>query len=168
MIQSFDGKKPRIAESAYVHAGAYIIGDVTIGEGSGVWPGAVIRADFGPIRIGCHTMIEDNCVLHSGTPLDIGDHITVGHGVILHCRRVGNSNLIGSNATILDHVVIGDFCMIGAGSLVKTGMEIPDNSFVVGVPAQIKGEISSGQRERLDGGSEAYQQLLRRYKEQGL
>lgn len=164
MIQSFNGKTPIIAESAFIHEGAFIIGDVTIGEGSGVWPGAVIRADFGPIRIGCGTMIEDNCVLHSGTPMDIGDNITVGHGVVLHCRRVGSNNLIGNNSTILDDAEIGNYCVIGAGSLVRPRMKIPDNSFVVGAPAVIKGEISEAQRLRLDGGSEAYQQLVKQYR----
>jgi len=166
MIQSFDGKSPRIAESAFVHDGAYVIGDVTIGEGSGVWPGAVIRADFGPIRIGGHTMIEDNCVLHSGAPMDIGDNITIGHGVVVHCRRIGSHNLIGNNSTLLDDAEIGNFCVIGAGSLVRPRMIIPDNSFVVGAPAVIKGQISEAQRERLDGGSEAYRALLKKYKAQ--
>jgi len=168
MIRSFNGKSPNIATSAYVNEAAYVIGDVTIGEGSGIWPGAVVRADFGPIRIGCNTMIEDNCVLHSGTPLDIGDNIIVGHGVVIHCRRVGSNNLIGNNATILDEAEIGNFCVIGAGSLVRTGMRIPDNSFVVGAPAQIKGQISSAQRRRLAGGSGSYGALLKQHKEQGL
>ena len=167
MIRSFNGKTPRIAESAFVSQGAHVIGDVEIGEGSGVWPGAVIRADFGPIRIGCNTMIEDNCVLHSGTPLEIGDNIIIGHGVIVHCRKVGSNNLIGNNSTLLDHAEIGNFCIIGAGSLVRTGMKIPDNSFVVGAPAQIKRQISAAQRQRLDGGSGAYRTLLKQYKEQG-
>lgn len=167
MIRGFNGKTPRIAESAFVSDAAHVIGDVVIGEGSGVWPGAVIRADFGPIRIGRNTMIEDNCVLHSGTALDVGDNIIVGHGVIIHCRKVGSNNLIGNNATILDHAEIGDFCVIGAGSLVRTGMKIPDNSFVVGVPAEIKNQISPSQRRRLDGGSGAYKTLLKQYKKEG-
>jgi len=166
MIQNFGGKSPKIADSAFIHEGAFIIGDVTIGEGSGVWPGAVIRADFGPIRIGCHTMIEDNCVLHSGAPMDIGDNITIGHGVVVHCRRIGSNNLIGNNSTLLDDAEIGNFCVIGAGSLVRARMIIPDNSFVVGAPAIIKGQISQAQRRRLDGGSEAYKQLLMQYKSQ--
>jgi len=168
VIQSFNGKTPKIAASAFVSAGAHLIGDVEIGEESGVWPGAVIRADFGPIRIGRDTMIEDNCVLHAGTPLDIGDHVIVGHGVVLHCLKVGNCNLIGNNATILDNVQIGNFCLIGAGSLVRAGMVIPDNSFVVGVPAIIKHETSPEFRRGIENGSVSYQKLLKQYKEQGL
>ena len=168
VIRSFNGKTPRIAGSAFVHEGAYVIGDVEIGEGSGVFPGAVVRADFGPITIGCNTMIEDNCVLHSGTPLDIGDDIIVGHGVIVHCRKVGSNNLIGNNATLLDDAEIGNFCIIGAGSLVRTGMKIPDGSFVVGFPAEIKKQISPAQRARLEGGSGSYRALVAQYKAQGL
>ncbi|MEE8400075.1 MAG: gamma carbonic anhydrase family protein, partial [Desulfobacterales bacterium] len=74
MIRSFNGKTPRIAPSAFVSEGATIIGDVVIGEGSGVWPGAVIRADFATIEIGRDTMVEDNCVIHSGDAMIIGDN----------------------------------------------------------------------------------------------
>src|SRR5687768_6293827 len=90
-ILTFDGKTPKIHPSAFISQTATIIGDVEIGEGSSVWPGAVIRADFAPIRIGNGTHIEDNCVLHTGSLLEIGDNVTVGHSVVIHCRRVGNS-----------------------------------------------------------------------------
>ena len=68
MIRSFNGKTPRIAESAFISEAAYVIGDVEIGENSSVWPGAVIRGDMGKITIGDNTAIEDNCVIHSGSP----------------------------------------------------------------------------------------------------
>ncbi len=167
MIRSFDGKTPRIAPSAIVSERATVIGDVVIGEGSGVWPGAVIRADFGPIVIGANTMIEDNCVIHSGLPRVIGDDNIIGHGVVVHGGRIGSNNLIGNHATILDSSDIGDFCLIAAGCLVRTNMIVPDGSFVVGIPAQIKGEISSVQRRRLEGGSGSYRSLVKQYKAEG-
>ena len=168
MIRSINNKTPKIDESAFVSEAAYIIGDVEIGKNSGVWPGAVIRGDFSSIKIGCNTMVEDNCVLHTGVPMEIGDHVIIGHGVVVHGEKIGNSNLIGNNATILENSQIGSFCIIGAGSLVSAGMKIPDKSFVVGVPARIMGQISQEQLQWLQKGSQSYMELLRRYKRQGL
>jgi len=168
VIRSFKGKTPRIAESAFVSEAAYVIGDVEIGENSGVWPGAVIRGDFARIKIGCNTMIEDNCVLHTGTSMEIGDNVIIGHSVVVHGLRIGSNNLIGNNATILDNSQIGDFCIVGAGCLVSPGMNVPDNSLILGVPGKIKGTLSSEQRQRLLDGSQSYLELLKQYKRQGL
>jgi carbonic anhydrase/acetyltransferase-like protein (isoleucine patch superfamily) len=172
MIQSFRGKTPRIAASAFISEGAYIIGDVEIGENSNVWPGAVIRGDYGKITIGKNCAIEDNCVIHSGSPseenafcdLIIGDNVHMGHGAVLNCRRVGNSVLIGINATILHDVEIGDFCIIGAACMVSQEMIIPDRSFVVGVPAKIKGDVSDRQLYWLEEAPKSYVQLAEEYK----
>jgi carbonic anhydrase/acetyltransferase-like protein (isoleucine patch superfamily) len=168
VIRSFNGKTPKVAESAFVSEAAYVIGDVELGENSGVWPGAVIRGDFVSIRIGCNTMIEDNCVLHAGVPMEIGDNVIVGHSVVVHGKTIGNNNLIGNNATILDNSQIGNFCVIGAGCLVSQGMKIPDNSLVVGVPAVIKRQISPDLMERLKRGPQSYNELLKLYKQEGL
>jgi carbonic anhydrase/acetyltransferase-like protein (isoleucine patch superfamily) len=168
MIRSLNNKTPKIAESAFVSEAAYVIGDVEIGENSGVFPGAVIRGDFAHIKIGNNTMIEDNSVIHTGMPIEIGDNVTIGHGVVVHGKKIGNNNLIGNNATILDDAVIGNFCMIGAGSLVSPGMEIPDESLVMGIPARIKGKITPIQMQRLTGGSQAYLELVKLYKKEGL
>ncbi len=168
MIRSFDGKTPRVAESAWVSEAAYVIGDVEIGDNSGIWPGVVIRADFASIKIGSNTQIEDNSVVHSGVPVEIGDNVIIGHSVVVHGIKIGNNCLIGNNATILDNSEIGSFCIIGAGCLVSQGMKIPDNSFVVGIPAEIKGQVPKErwqQRRQARGG---YAELLKRYKEQGL
>jgi len=168
MIKTFEGKTPLVPESAFVSEAAYVIGDVVLGENSGVWPGAVIRGDFAPIRIGSNTMIEDNSVVHTGSPLDIGDNVTLGHGVVMHGRSVGNNTLVGNNATILDDAEVGSFCIVGAGSLVSPGMKIPDGSLVMGVPAEIRGETSARHRRRLEAGPQAYLELMRRYKKEGL
>jgi carbonic anhydrase/acetyltransferase-like protein (isoleucine patch superfamily) len=172
MIRSFNGKTPRIAESAFVSEAAYVIGDVEIGENSSVWPGAVIRGDSGCITIGRNTAIEDNCVIHSGGPpngdVTIGDMVQIGHGAVLNCRKIGNNVLIGMNATILHEVEIGKFCLVGAGCLVGEGLKIPDNSFVVGVPGKIKGEIASSQLWWVQEVPLHYAELGRQYKEEGL
>ena len=167
MIRSFEGKTPVIAESAFVSEAAYVIGDVEIGEGSGVFPGAVIRGDFASVKIGCNTMIEDNCVVHTGVAMVIGDNVTIGHSVVVHGIRIGSNNLIGNHATILDNAEIGNFCVIGAGCLVSQGMKVPDNSLVVGVPGEIR-ELSPQLRRRLRQGPQSYADLTRKYKEQGL
>jgi len=174
MIQSFDGKTPRISKSVFVSESAHIIGDVEIGENSSIWPGAVIRGDLGKITIGRNCAIEDNCVIHSGSPsmedsmcdLVIGDNVHIGHGAVLNCRRIGSHVLVGINATILHDVDIGDFCVIGAATMVGQGMKIPDRSLVVGVPGKIKGNITSKQFYWLEQASEVYVRLSERYKKE--
>lgn len=173
MIRSFNNKTPKIAESAFVSEAAYVVGDVEIGENSSVWPGAVLRGDFGKIKIGRNTAVEDNCVIHSGSPsgikeVMIGDNVQIGHGAVLNCGKIGNSVLIGMNSTVLHDVEIGDFCVIAAGCLVRQGMKIPDRSFVAGVPGEIVGEPSPKQLWWVQGGPEAYAKLAKQYKEQGL
>jgi len=137
-VRSLGDKVPRIAASSWVSEAAYVVGDVEIGESSTVWPGAVIRADYGSIRIGSGTHIEDNCVVHSGADLSIGDNVYVGHGVVVHCGRVGNDCLLGNHATLLDGAEIGNLCVVAAGALILPGTRVPDGSFAVGVPATIR------------------------------
>ncbi len=173
MIRSFNGKTPKIDEAAFVSEAAYVVGDVEIAENSSVWPGAVIRGDFGKIEIGKNSAVEDNCVIHSGSPsgigdVVIGDNVILGHGAVLNCRKIGNSVLIGMNSTVLHDVEIGDFCIIAAGCMVSQGMKIPDNSFVAGVPGKIKGEASAHQLWWTRKNPEAYPNLATQYKEQGL
>jgi len=167
VIRTFEGKTPRVAESAFVSEAAYVIGDVEIGEGSGVFPGAVIRGDFASIRIGRNTMVEDNVVIHSGVPVEIGDNNTIGHSVVVHCARIGDNCLIGNNATLLDNAEIGSFCVIAAGALVSQGMKVPDHSMVVGIPGRIR-EVSARMQQRTGGGPSAYSELVKRYRVQDL
>ena len=174
MIRGCNGKTPRIAESAFVSEAAYVVGDVEIGENSSVWPGAVVRGDFGSIRIGSKTAVEDACVIHSGSPsapigdVAIGDNVHIGHGAVINCRSIGNNVLIGMNATILHDAEIGDFCIIGAGCLVSQGMRISDKSFVVGVPGKIKGQVSAEQLWWVREGPRIYDELAKQYKQAGL
>jgi carbonic anhydrase/acetyltransferase-like protein (isoleucine patch superfamily) len=174
MIRTFDGKAPRIAESAFVSEAAYVVGDVEIGEGASIWPGAVIRGDLGKIRIGRNTAVEDNCVIHSGAPsaptgdVVIGDRVIIGHGAVLHCRSIGNHVLIGMNTTILHGTEIGNNCVIAAGSLVSQGSKIPDSSLVAGVPGRIQGEPTERQLSWTREGLDDYLQLMEAYRKQGL
>ncbi len=172
MIRSLNGEKPQIAESAFVSEAAYIIGDVEIGEHTNIWPGTVIRGDTGRIIIGSNTSIQDNSVIHSGRApnLDvfIGDNVQIGHGAVIHAKEIGSRVLIGMNATILPGAVIGDNCIIGAGCVVGQDMEVPDYSFMVGVPGKIKGRATEEQLKWVDEASKEYAERGRLYKKEGL
>lgn len=157
MIRAFDGKAPKIAKSAFVSERAYVVGDVDIGEGTGVWPGAVIRGDFGSVKIGKYCQIEDNSVVHAGTSIEIGDNTIIGHSAVIHGLKIGDNVLVGNNATILDYAVIGNNCIVAANSLVATGQKVSSNSFVAGIPAKTKRELPSDEIKRL------YHRMTERY-----
>jgi carbonic anhydrase/acetyltransferase-like protein (isoleucine patch superfamily) len=172
MVRSLGSKAPRIASTAWVSEAAYVVGDVELGEGSSVWPGAVVRGDFASIKIGANTVIEDNCVVHTGQPLVICDNIIIGHAVVVHCARVGSNCLIGNQAILLDSAEIGDFCLVAAGSLVLGRVKVPDRSFVSGAPATIE-PISQRHLVRLEAQADAHAEygyglMARRYKDAGL
>lgn len=155
MIETFDGIRPRIAASAFVHPLALVRGDVQIGELSVVHAGAVINADLSQIKIGERVMVEDNCVIHAGgfedwrrgirTPLTIGDDVILGHGAVVHGTKIGDRVMVGMNATVLHDVAIGDNCVIAAGAVVPEGAQIPPRSFVAGVPAKVRGSLNEKQ-----------------------
>jgi carbonic anhydrase/acetyltransferase-like protein (isoleucine patch superfamily) len=175
MIRSFNGKTPKIHESAFISETAYIIGDVEIGENSSVWPGAVVRGDLGKVTIGKNSVIEDNCVIHSGAPsfppvadAFIGDNVIIGHGAISNAYKIGDNVLIGMNSTILHNVEIGEYSIIAAGSVVKEKMKIPERSFVVGVPAEIKRKIAKEQLWWSQNSPKIYRELAQQYKREGL
>ncbi len=168
MIRTFNGKTPRIASTAFVSEAACVIGDVEIGEDSSIWPGAVIRGDFTSIKVGNNSQIEDNCVVHAGSPLVIGANVHIGHGAVIHCSRIGNNVLIGSKATLLDDAEVGDFCIVAANCMVSQGMKIPDASFVAGVPAKVRGKITTSQAARAEEGVKAYIRLALQYKQHQL
>jgi carbonic anhydrase/acetyltransferase-like protein (isoleucine patch superfamily) len=175
MIRSFNGKTPKIHETAFVSEAAYIIGDVELGENSSVWPGAVVRADLGKITIGKNSVIEDNCVIHSGSPsfppnqdVIIGENVIIGHGAVSNACKIGNNVVIGMNSTLLHNVEIGDYSIVAAGCVVKEKMKIPEKSFVVGVPAAIKGKISDEQLWWSKNSPKIYNELARQYKREGL
>lgn len=168
MIRAFNGKHPQIASSAFVSETAYIVGDVEIGENANIWPGAVIRGDIAKIIIGNNSSIEDNCVVHSATEITIGNDTIVGHGAVLHCKRIGNNVLIGNNATVLDNVEIGDYCIIAAGSVVSPDTKLPAESLAMGVPAQVKGTLSQKQKDYINRAPAFNIKLAKSYKKQGL
>lgn len=139
MLYAFEGKAPRIHESAFVSENAVVIGDVTLGPDCYVGPGATIRADFFPIRIGAESIIEDGVVLHSGgrgSEMVIGDRVTIGHGALVHALEVGNDVGIGMGAIVSLNTVLGEGCIVAEGALVRQGQQIPAGVLVGGVPAK--------------------------------
>ncbi len=149
-IRSYKDKSPKIHETAYVDETAVVIGDVTIGKDTSVWPMTVIRGDVNSITIGARTNIQDGSVLHEshtsdfspGYPLVIGDDVTVGHKALLHACTVGNQCLIGMSATVMDGAVLGDNVIIGAGSLVPPGKQLESGYLYVGSPVKRVRELN--------------------------
>lgn len=161
----FENKSPLIDPNAFVHPQAVLIGDVRIEEGCYVGAGAVLRGDFGFIRVGKGSNVQENCVLHTfpdkGTILHPDAHI--GHGTILHGCEICSNVLVGMGSVIADEVKINSNCLIGARSYVDFGTEIPENSVVIGAPAKVVKQISSAQLEQIANARGLYQELTRRY-----
>ena len=134
----------KIHPTAWVAPGAFLRGDVTLGEKVSVWYNAVLRADQEKIIIGKNSNIQVNAVLHGDPDNDIivGENVTVGHGAILHGCTIGDNTLIGMGAIVLNGAKIGKNCIIGAGALIPQGMEIPDGSMAFGSPAKIRRPVT--------------------------
>src|SRR5256885_6628669 len=141
-------KKPRIHRSAVLAPNCTIIGDVVIGPGTSIWPGAVIRGDYGHIRIGSDCSIQDNVVVHcSGeNPAVVGKGVTVAHGAIVHACRIGDECLIGAGAIVFDGATIGKHSILGVGSILLERRKIPPRSVAVGGPGK------KIRKENLEGG----------------
>jgi carbonic anhydrase/acetyltransferase-like protein (isoleucine patch superfamily) len=144
-IRSYRNFRPILGARVYVDAAAVVIGRVTIGDDSSIWPGAVVRGDVHSIEIGARTSIQDGSVLHvthdgpyapGGRALIVGADVTVGHRVILHACTIGNKCLVGMGSVLLDNVLTDDFVMIGAGSVVPPGRHLEAHSLYVGSPAR--------------------------------
>lgn len=158
LIVAHQGKRPQIAADVFIAPNATILGDVTIGAGASIWFGAVIRGDVGHIEIGPGTNVQDNVVIHVNTRHDtlIGANVTIGHGVVLEGCSIGDGALIGMNATILSESIIGAGALVAAGAVVKEFDVIPAHHLAAGVPARVRGELSSEMRARVARGAQHY------------
>lgn len=163
-IFEFEGYRPVIHESAFIHPNAAVTGNVIIGKDVYVGPGAAIRGDFGEIIIedGCN--VQENCVIHMfpGVTVVLHEMAHIGHGAIIHGGTVGRNSLIGMNSVIMDNAVIGDECIIGALSLVPAEMKIPDRKLAVGSPARIIKDVTDEMIEWKTEGTRIYQALPQR------
>jgi carbonic anhydrase/acetyltransferase-like protein (isoleucine patch superfamily) len=138
-----------IDNSVFIAPGAQVIGDVTIGENSGIWYNAVVRGDSQAITIGKNTNVQDLAVLHVDKTftLSVGDNVTIGHSAIVHGCTVGNNVLIGMGAIVMNGAKIGNNCIIGAGALVTENTIIPDGMLAFGRPAKIIRELSDAEKQ---------------------
>ncbi|ALO40560.1 gamma carbonic anhydrase family protein [Pseudoalteromonas phenolica] len=145
MIRSYKGIYPKLEKSVYVDESAVLVGDITLGEDSSVWPLVAARGDVNYIQIGERTNIQDGSVLHltrksannpEGYPLIIGDDVTVGHKVMLHGCKLGNRILVGMGAIVMDNAIVEDDVIIGGGALVPPNKKLESGYLYVGSPVK--------------------------------
>ena len=138
-VYEIDGVAPHIDPEAYIHPDAVVIGDVTIGPESSVWPHAVLRGDYGTITIGAATSIQDGTVVHAGPgfPTVIGDGCVIGHIVHLEGCLLEDESLVGSGSVVLHHAVISHGATVGANAVVPNNMVVPEGALALGVPAKV-------------------------------
>lgn len=162
MLRSFEGDRPKIHPTAFVHDTAQVIGRVTLAEGSSVWPGCVLRGDIDRIAIGAGSNVQDLTVIHTreGHPTLVGKGVTVGHRAILHGCRIGDRTLIGMGAIIME-ARVGARCLIGAGALITAGMDIPAGSLVLGSPAKVVRKLRPEELRMLAESERSYRALAR-------
>ncbi len=139
-IYALDGATPNIDPTAYVHPDAVVIGDVTIGAESSIWPGAVLRGDYGTITIGARSSIQDGTVVHAGPgfPTIVGNGCVVGHLTHLEGCILEDDSLAGSGSVVLHHAVISRGATVGANAVVTDNMVVPPGALAIGVPAKIR------------------------------
>jgi len=162
-----DGIRPVVNPAAYVHPTAVLIGDVIIGAGCYVGPCAVLRGDFGPIRLHEHANLQDTCVMHGfpGIETIVESHGHIGHGAILHGCIIRKNALIGMNSVIMDEAEIGQSSIVGAMAFVKGETKFPAKSLIVGSPAKVLRQLSDKEISWKRQGTEIYKQLARRSQE---
>ncbi len=173
-IRKFANKCPKIHASAYIDEQACVIGEVSIGENSSLWPMAVARGDVNSIKIGKNSNIQDGSILHvthkgeysNGAALIIGDNVTVGHGVLLHGCTIGNNCLIGMGAIVMDNCVIEDYVMIAAGAVVPPNKRIKTGELWLGNPAKKVRNLNAQQKKQLEYSASHYAQIAKRYRQQ--
>jgi gamma-carbonic anhydrase len=167
MIEPYEGMAPRIHPTAFVHAAGTVIGEVTVGEESSVWPSAVLRGDQGPITVGARTSIQDGAVCHvtgGRSTTVVGDRVTVGHGAIIHGAHVGDDCIVGMGSILLDNAVIAPFTIVGAGALVPPGKTFPEGVLLVGSPAKVVRAITDAERGWIEHSWQEYVKLGRQYR----
>lgn len=160
--------QPRTQTANWIAPNAVVVGDVSLGERSSVWFGAVIRGDSEAISVGSDTNLQDQVVLHAdpGFPCRIGDRVTVGHGAIVHGATVADDVMVGMRATILNGAVIGSGSIVAAGALVSEGKVFPPRSLIIGVPARSLRQVTEEEVERQARGWKHYVELSAVYASQ--
>ncbi|HEY8354539.1 MAG TPA: gamma carbonic anhydrase family protein [Methylophilaceae bacterium] len=171
-IEAYQGIVPRIGAGVYVHRSAAVIGDVVLGDHASIWPGAVIRGDVNHIRIGAGSNVQDLSVLHvshksgwdpEGAPLVIGNHVTIGHKVILHGCTIEDECLIGMGSIVMDKAVVQKHVLLGAGSLVPEGKVLESGFLYLGAPARKVRALTENELKHFMYSARHYIRLKDRY-----
>lgn len=165
LVLEFEGNAPRWGAGVYLAPGCTLAGDVSLGDDVSLWPGAVVRGDVAPVRIGPRTNIQEGAVVHVSpqAPCTIGTGVTIGHLASVHACAVGDHTLIGIQAVVLDGARIGNHCIVAAGSVVTPGTEIPDGKMVMGIPARVVRDLTPQEIERIHWNADSYVALKDRY-----
>jgi len=158
-----DRKLETVGDDYYVAPGAQVIGSVTLGRGATVWFNCVLRADSDRIVVGDGTNIQDGSIIHvdEGSPVHLGNNVTLGHRTLVHSCSVGDGSLIGMGAILLNGARIGTNSIVGAGAVVTEGKTFPDNSLVVGAPARVIRSLDEKAVQMIAHGADVY---VRRWK----
>ncbi|MFW6196104.1 MAG: gamma carbonic anhydrase family protein [Thermoplasmatota archaeon] len=166
-IYEFEGRVPDISDSSYVHESATVIGEVEIGEECFIAPGARIKGDYGTIKIGDKSNVQENCVIHARPDEEtkIGDWVSIGHAAIIHGATVNDYAVIGMGSVVSDDAEIGRWGVVGEGAVVKNGQEIPEDSVAVGIPAKIIKKIGEEYKKKWMKIKENYSSFSHRYKD---
>ena len=171
-VRDYLEHSPALAEGVYVDPAGVVIGKVTIGRDSSVWPGAVVRGDVNFIEVGERTSVQDGAVLHvthdshyhpGGYPLHIGNDVTIGHNASLHGCTIGNRVLIGIGAIVLDGALVPDDTIIGAGALVPPGKQLARGHLYVGSPVRQARALSEQELEGLAYNAAHYVRLKNQF-----
>ena len=165
MIKEFEGINPIIDDSAFVAESADIIGDVIIEKDANIWYNAVIRGDSNKIIVGENSNVQDGTIVHCGDDnvTSIGKNVTIGHASIIHGCTIGDNSLIGMGSIVLDNAKLGEYTMVGAGSLV-TGKEFPPGVLLLGSPAKVIRELTDKEKESLEKSAKHYVEISKKHK----
>jgi carbonic anhydrase/acetyltransferase-like protein (isoleucine patch superfamily) len=149
---------PHLDPTAFVAAGARIVGAVALGPDASVWYNAVLRAEASSITIGARSNLQDSVSVHvdGGFPVVLGEDVSVGHNAVIHGCTIGDGSLVGMGSVVLNGARIGAGCLIAAGAVVLEGTEVPDASLVAGVPAKVRRELTAEERDGLLRNAQAY------------
>ena len=164
-VYEFEGRTPKIGKNTYISHSASVIGKVTLGDECYVAPGAVVKGDYGEVRIGNGNSIQDNVIIHArpGELTVIGNNVTLGHGCIIHNATVKDEAVIGMGAIVSDYAVIGEWAIIGEGAVVRQNFEVPSEKIAVGVPAKLIADVQNRHKEELLKFKALYRNLAHRY-----
>ena len=166
MIREFNGHKPDIDPTAFVHETADVSGKVIIKKDASIWPYCVLRGDVEEIIIGEGSNVQDNTVIHTnyGKPTTLGSGVTVGHSVVLHGCTVKDNCLIGIGSIVLDDVVVEEECIVGAGAVVSPKTVVPRGAMAIGIPARITRHLRPDEIEHIKWNAKEYITLKETYK----